>query len=213
MIIKLKDSYAKREQKKALRILREFKSNLPEGSEAIIAGGAPRDWHHTWGCRDIDIFYYIPNQKPLTHLSHKTNTQVPSHLDIPNLVCMEDTSGYYFDALDDTGHNAIINIHEYEIKRRNSALNHRKVQLIELRIKPVDYVVKFPISLSQIYMDTTGKIKSLDMYDIGYNSNLIYELHRHTWNYGYINKILGRFSDYGFIPYLWSRKEKLSKVA
>ena len=209
MIIKLQDSYAIREKKKALKILREFKSNLPKGSEAIIAGGAPRDWHHGWGCRDIDIFYYIPEQKPLTHLSHRTNTQVPSHLDIPNLVTDEDANNHYslLDS-DNTGYGAILGIHEYQIKRKNAALNHRKVQLIELRIKPVDYIKLFPISISHIYMDTSGKIKSFEVYDISYESRIIYELHRKQWNYIYLDKILGRFSDYGFMPYMWQTRKK-----
>ena len=32
----------------AKRHLRELLANLPKGSTAYIAGGAPRDWHH--GC-------------------------------------------------------------------------------------------------------------------------------------------------------------------
>ena len=61
MIIKLNDSYAIREQKRALGLLKKFKSNLPDNAIAIIAGGAPRDWHHGWGCRDIDIFLVCGN--------------------------------------------------------------------------------------------------------------------------------------------------------
>jgi len=208
MIIKLNNSYAIQEQKKAVKLLKKFKSNLPKDAIAIIAGGAPRDWHHGWGCRDIDIFYYIPDQKPLTYLCHKTNEQKPCHLDIPKLKQLGENNQYFNYDCDDTGFGAILSIHEYQIRRKNAALHLRNVQLIELKIPPLDYVKLFPISLSQIYMDDTGKIESLHAYDCSYEYKIIYELHRKSWNYVYLDKILGRFCDYGFLPYKWSTRNK-----
>jgi len=167
-------------------------SKLPEDSTAYVAGGAPRDWHHGWGCRDIDIFFSVPENFRV----HVTN-----ELDNEYSKLNEDYSNYGYGV---EGHGIIHSVHEYDATKyspRAKSTSHTKVQLIQTKKDALEVIQKFPISLSRIWMDKEGDIECDFFYANSYNSRIINELNEtHGWNYTYLNKILGRFHMYAFSP-------------
>lgn len=178
-------------------------SKLPEGSTAYVAGGAPRDWHHGWGCRDIDIFFSVPEEFRV----HVTN-----ELDKEYQKNGEDYSNYGYGV---DGHGIIHSVHEYPATKyspRAKSTSHTKVQLIQTKKDALEVIQNFPISLSRIWMDKEGEIECGFQYAHSYNSRIIYELNEtHGWNYVYLNKILGRFSTYSFVPMNWGKKRKIEE--
>ena len=179
--------------KKHLNLLLD---QLPKGSQAYVAGGAPRDWHHGWGCRDIDIFFSVPNELKgavTTYLNREYDT-----------VANDYSEGGY-----GVNNNPLLHsVHEYDATRfspKAKSTSHTKIQLIQTNIDPLEVIKNFPISLSRIWMDKEGDINCCEMYAQSYNSRIMHELNEtHGWNYIYINKILGRFSQYTFMPMRWS---------
>ena len=181
--------------------LRLLLSDLPPGSTAYVAGGAPRDWHHGWGCRDIDIFYHVPEEYRdgiTTMMSDKYTTNA------------QDYSSYGYGV----NNNPLIHsIHEYPAtlhSPRAKSTTYTPVQLVQTTKPALEVIESFPISLSRIWMDVEGTIKCDPMYAQSYNARIIHELNEtHGWNYVYLNKILGRLSMYAFCPlrYHGSRDE------
>jgi len=165
---------------------------LPPDSKAYVAGGAPRDWHHGWGCRDIDIFYSVPEY------SRDAITEM-MNMDYDKL--KQDYSNYGYGC---EGHGIIHSVHEYEATKyspKAKSTSHTKVQLIQTKKDALEVIQNFPISLSRIWMDKEGTIDCDFFYASSYNSRIIHELNEsHGWNYVYLNKILGRFSTYAFAP-------------
>jgi len=183
MRIKLTEGIAKVQKKSALRLLRKLKSELPPDGICYISGGSLRDWHHGFGCRDIDIFYHVPSDpfyKPKS---------------FGKLETLGDYTEYY-------KNGNILSVSEY--KCTHGALKYRPIQFICLNEDPLGVIqCDFPMNLSRIWMGVDGKIFATDEYETGYNSRIIVELDNSTWNYVYLNKILGRFSEYSFMPYGW----------
>jgi len=182
-------------------LLNRFLNEMPEGTIAYVAGGAPRDWHHGWGCRDLDIFY-----------------KTPDHADVDDILSkytlIKEKYGSYGYGIDNS--QGLMSVHEYDVKdySRSKSMSHRKVQLIRTAYDPLEVITNFPISLSRIWMDKEGIIKCDLMYKIGYNNSTIYEVHTEQgWNYVYLNKILGRFDKYVFVPKYWDRKTEEEKLA
>jgi hypothetical protein len=175
--------------KKHLNLLLE---KLPEGSTAYVAGGAPRDWHHGWGCRDIDIFFSVP-------LEHRD--KVADMLTNEHGSFKRDESNYGYGV---EGHGIIHSIHEYEATKyspRAKSTEYTKVQLIQTKQDALEVIKNFPISLSRIWMDKDGNIECDLFYARTYNSRIIHEMNEsHGWNYVYLDKILGRFPMYAFAP-------------
>jgi len=200
--IKLPNELFVRAQKSASKNhLNRFLNEMPDGTVAYIAGGAPRDWHHGWGCRDLDIFYKTPDDVNVDDILSK-------------YTLMKQEYGNYGYGVD--GHQGIMSVHEYDAKdySRSKSMAHRKVQLIRTKYDPLEVITDFPISLSRIWMDKEGLIKCDNIYKIGYNNSSIYEIHtKQGWNYFYLNKILGRFPNYVFVPKVWSRKKEEEKLA
>jgi len=167
-------------------------SKLPESSTAYVAGGAPRDWHHGLGCRDIDIFYSVPEEFRL----HVTN-----EMDKEYSKLSEDYSNYGYGV---NGHGLLHSVHEYDATKyspRAKSTEYTKVQLIQTKINALDVIKDFPISLSRIWMNKEGDIECDFFYANSYNSRIINELNEsHGWNYVYLDKILGRFPMYAFSP-------------
>ena len=182
----------------AKNLLNRFLNEMPEGTIAYVAGGAPRDWHHGWGCRDLDIFYKTPDDANVDDILSK-------------YTLMKKEYGNYGYGVD--GNQGIMSVHEYDTKdySRSRSMSHKKVQLIRTKYDPLEVITDFPISLSRIWMDKEGIIKCDFMYKIGYNNSTIYEVH--GWNYVYLNKILGRFDKYVFMPKHWDRKTEEEKLA
>lgn len=175
-------------------------SRLPEGSTAYVAGGAPRDWHHGWGCRDIDIFYTVP-------LANRDS--VKKQFDTEYDKVAEDYSVYGYGV---NGNPLLHAVHEYKATKyspRAKSTSHTTVQLIMTTKDPLEIIKDFPISLSRIWMDKEGEISCDFFYASSYNSRVIHELNEtHGWNYVYLNKILGRFSMYSFMPQNWQSSRK-----
>lgn len=210
-----KDAYLTSNMNHAKFQLNRLLSNLPKGSVAYVAGGAPRDWHHGFGHRDIDIFYHVKGE-PLSVYKPHLGKSVECHLDIEGItssdkyyVTDEDTQ-YWSNTYNDTYIN-IPGLGDYElgpictryIKRVNTYNVRRKarpVQLIEVDRNPLDVIADFPINMSKIFMHKTGRVYAFDDYLHGYDFKIIAELHRKQYNYSYINKILGRYHDYAFVP-------------
>jgi len=182
----------------AKNLLNRFLNEMPEGTIAYVAGGAPRDWHHGWGCRDLDIFYKIPDDANVDDILSK-------------YTLIKNPYGYSGYGVGDS--QGLLSVHEYDVKdySRSRSMSHKKVQLIRTKYDPLEVITDFPISLSRIWMDKEGKIKCDFMYRIGYNNSTIYEIH--GWNYVYLNKILGRFDTYVFMPKYWDRKTEEEKLA
>jgi len=164
----------------AKRQLKILLSLLPEGSTAYIAGGAPRDWHHGWGCRDVDIFYHTSD-----------DTEAINKLSDNNLSSNYGYNGY--------GQGEIISVHERKINQ--GSLRFRKIQYVRTIIDPMLVIKTFPLSLSQIWMDTSGQIKCSNSYRVGYNQRTIIQVNNSQYIYPYLEKILPRFTNYGFYPY------------
>ena len=197
--IKLPNKLLARAQKAASKNqLNRFLNEMPEGTIAYVAGGAPRDWHHGWGCRDLDIFYKTPDDANVDDILSK-------------YTLMKKEYGNYGYGVD--GNQGIMSIHEYDATdySRSRSMSHKKIQLIRTKYDPLEVITDFPISLSRIWMDKEGIIKCDFMYKIGYNNSTIYEVH--GWNYVYLNKILGRFDKYVFMPKHWDRKTEEEKLA
>ena len=182
----------------AKNLLNRFLNEMPEGTIAYVAGGAPRDWHHGWGCRDLDIFYKTPDDANVDDILSK-------------YTLIKNPYGYSGYGVGDS--QGLLSVHEYDVKdySRSRSMSHKKVQLIRTKYNPLEIITDFPISLSRIWMDKEGKIKCDFMYRIGYNNSTIYEIH--GWNYVYLNKILGRFDKYVFMPKYWDRKTEEEKLA
>lgn len=178
--LEIESPYAREQMWAGQRHLQRLLRQLPSGSEAYIAGGAPRDWHHGWGCRDIDIFFKTPEEDSL-NLKYRG---------------LKDISQYsYYNGKE------LIDVHEYPVS--SGFLKFRNVQLIRLAIDPLKFINHFPINMSRVWMDMKGKVRCSEEYKIGYYGKYFLELHREQWNYAYISKILGRYSNYAFIPYKW----------
>lgn len=176
----------------ARRHLKQLLANLPKGSKAVIAGGAPRDWHHGWGCRDVDIFYQT-NEMSNKYIQQKANVTRNSYY-----------NGYGY------GENDIMTIHEYPIY--SGCLKYRKVQLIRTIKDPMLTIRNFPINLSRIWMDNTGKIMCDHHYEWGYNHRMIHQVNHSQWVYPYLRKIMGRYHQYGFMPINWHTREQTDKL-
>jgi hypothetical protein len=174
----------------AKRHLRELLANLPEGSTAYIAGGAPRDWHHGWGCRDVDIFYTTPES---------AGEAIPQYvLDKAKPVFQQYGKGYYYDL------QGIKSVHEYPVYQ--GSLRHRKIQLIRTTSNPETVIRMFPINMSQIWMNSSGKITGSVEYKWGYNNKTMLECNGTQWVYPYIRKLLPRYDEYMFMPKKWRGK-------
>jgi len=184
MRIKLTTPIAKLQKRAALRLLRKLKAELPPEGICYVSGGAPRDWHHGWGCRDVDIFYHVPNK--------------PNWL--PKSFKKLDTTDVYANEYPTRGY--IHSVTEYECN--SGALKYRPIQFIHTNQDPLGIIqCDFPISLSRIWMGVDGKIFASHEYEISYNHRIIHEESNHTWNYTYLDKILGRYRDYCFMPHGW----------
>jgi len=169
-------------------ILNKFLDEMPEGTIAYIAGGAPRDWHHGIGCRDIDIFFHVPDE-------FRDSTTVM-------LENMYQTLHHNYHGYDYEGGQGIMSVHEFDASEmsRSKTMQFRKVQLIRLDRDPMSVITDFPISLSRIWMGIDGLIYCDDAYKDSYNNRIIREMHNKQYNYVYLNKILGRFDKYAFVP-------------
>jgi hypothetical protein len=189
--------------------LRKFKKMLPEGSTAYIAGGSLRDLHHGWGCRDVDIFYNIPENKIAMHYDPTVGEQVYSHLShFSNLKILgRGENGYDYDE-----HQGIQDIYEHKIHKGD--LKYNPLQLIRVKSHPLSVIADFPINMSRIWMGTDGIIHTCESYDYGYENSIMREMHRKQYNYLYLAKILGRYSDYAFYPltYFSNQKELQKKM-
>ena len=169
---------------------------LPPNSTAYIAGGATRDWHHGMGCRDIDIFYSVPNyaRDGITEMMNTEYNKLKQDYSYSNYGC--------------DGHGIIHSVHEYAAPKYSpnaKSTSCTMVQLIQTKKDALEVIKEFPISLSRIWMDKEGNISCCDMYAMSYNSKIIHELNEtHGWNYVYLNKILGRFPQYSFMPRGWT---------
>ena len=175
----------------AKRQLNKFLQAMPVGTEAYIAGGAPRDWHHGWGCRDVDIFFYVPEQTDAL-------TQTVQHLSQYTLLGEAYGSDYSYGC----GEQGINSIYEYPIHQ--GSLRHRKVQLIWLRKRPLDVIRNFPVNMSHIWMDRKGTITCDFHYQLGYNKSVIRPANNTQYIYPYLEKILPRYSNYAFVPMNWN---------
>ena len=178
-------------------------SKLPEGSTAYVAGGAPRDWHHGWGCRDIDIFFSVPEEFKV----HVTNELDKEH---PKII--EDYSDYGYGV---DGNGLLHSVHEYDATKyspKAKSTQYTKVQLIQTKKDALQVIKQFPISLSRIWMDKEGTIECDFFYANSYNNRIINELNEtHGWNYTYLDKILGRFEMYSFVPMRWGGKRDVEE--
>jgi hypothetical protein len=170
--------------------LRKFLKEMPKGTVAYVAGGAPRDWHHGWGCRDVDIFFQAPETVETLAALGKYEPMCESY-------------GYGYMSPTDQG---ILSIHEYKINQ--GSLRFRNVQLIRVQGHPLDVIKDFPINLSHIWMDSSGRIECDFYYESGYHSRIIAAVHNKQYYYPYLEKILPRFDDYAFTPKGWEPRNE-----
>lgn len=180
-------------------------SKLPKGSTAYVAGGAPRDWHHGWGCRDLDIFYSIPKESQENVDKMMNNEYETLSRDYSNY-------GYGVD-----GHGILHSVHEYPATKyspKAKSTSYTKVQLIQTKKDALEVIKDFPISLSRIWMDKEGTIECDQFYAMSYNARIIHEMNEtHGWNYVYLDKILGRFPMYAFSPMRYQgRREEADQI-
>ena len=186
MRIELTSDLAKAEKKSALRLLKKLKAELPPDGICYVAGGAPRDWHHGWGCRDLDIFYM--------------STSDPYF--VPKVFGKLKRSDNYDEYYSMGGY--LTAVHNFDGK---GTFKDTSIQLVNLCKDPLSVIQDdFPISLSRIWMDVDGNINSSEAYDWSYDRRMILECHNDTWNYTYLGKIIGRFNEYGFIPFNYKGK-------
>lgn len=189
--------------------LRKFSKSLPKGSVAYIAGGALRDLHHGWGCRDVDIFYNIPENMLAMHYDPTVDKQVYSHLSHFNNIKLigQGENGYDYDE-----HQGIQDIYEHQIYKGD--LKYNPLQLIRVNSHPISVIMDFPINMSRIWMGIDGIIQFDESYEYGYTNSIMREMHRKQYNYVYLAKILGRYSDYAFYPLTYfSNQRRLQKKA
>jgi hypothetical protein len=182
----------------AKRQLNKFLQAMPVGTEAYIAGGAPRDWHHGWGCRDVDIFFHVPEQEDAL-------TQATQQLSKYKLMGKAYGSDYSYGC----GEQGINSIYEYPIHQ--GSLRYRTIQLIWLRKRPLDVIRNFPMNMSHIWMDRNGIITCDYHYRLGYNSSVLRPANDSQYIYPYLEKILPRYSHYAFIPTVWDQPEDIIK--
>ena len=161
-----------------LRSVKEKLEALYGVADVVLAGGAPRDWLHGMQARDFDMFYYledIPIEQPV----------------------LDDHLGVYpvGDEYSYEGNKDIATVHEY---RRE----YKKVQLVRCTRPPLKVVENFPINLSQVWMDCTGKINASSLFKHGMNSKTIQALVPDV-KWSYVSKILPRYSEYAYIPHGW----------
>jgi len=174
--------------------LKRFLNKMPQGTIAYVAGGAPRDWHHGWGCRDVDIFYQVPND---------VDSLNAAEIQLQNYRPVGAAYGPYGYSC---GTQNLMSVHEYKIQQ--GSLRSLDVQLIRLEGHPLNVIKDFPINLSHIWMDTSGQIECDFWYQTGYNSRIISAVHDKQYYYPYLEKILPRFTDYAFTPKEWTGKRK-----
>jgi len=195
--------FPKAQKSVAKKHLNLLLNKLPEGSVAYVAGGAPRDWHHGWGCRDIDIFYSVPHW----HKEEVTSAMNNEYTTVAN--------DYSYNGYGVNNNALLHSVHEYDAKKyspRAKSTEFTKVQLIQTNINALAVIKDFPISLSRIWMDKDGDINCCHMYAQSYNKRIIHELNEsHGWNYVYLDKILGRFYQYTFMPRNWKGQRDISE--
>jgi len=185
--------YPKAQKAAAKNILRKFLAEMPEGTIAYIAGGAPRDWHHGWGCRDIDIFFRVP-------ADHNNDLAATLHLHKHYDRIHHKYHSYEYDG------QGVMSVHEVPATKFSNAksVQYTNVQLIRVQDHPLKVIKDFPISLSRIWMNPEGEVECDLWYRSGYNHYTIYEVNTKQYNYRYLEKILPRFSAYTFIPKYWT---------
>ena len=191
MDIIIENDYARFQMWSAMKQLKRVLDKLPEGTQAYIAGGVPRDWHHGWGCRDVDIFYKTPM------------TEEPIDLDFRHIKLLGE--GLYYHP-----NNHVLSVHEYPVY--NGALKYRKVQLIRTDTDPLEVIKDFPINMSRIWMDRKGNIECDRWYAFGWYNCMLAEMHTKQYNYPYLEKILGRYRDYGFMPWGWKKRVDVEEI-
>jgi len=209
MQIKIKEPRLVKQFRAIKYQLKKFSNALPEGSVAYVAGGALRDFHHGWGVRDVDIFYYIPSDKLAMHYDPTVDQQVYSHLShFSNLKLLgQGENGYDYDE-----HQGIQDIYEHQIHK--GELKYNPLQLIRVKSHPLSVIQDFPINMSRIWMGIDGVIQTCESYDYGYENSIMREMHRKQYNYVYLAKIMGRFSNYAFYPLTYfSNQKRLQREA
>lgn len=181
----------------AKRQLNKFLKAMPEGTRAYIAGGAPRDWHHGWGCRDVDIFFSVAEDFKSLHEAYNYLNK----FELANQAYGEDYSY-------GCGEQGILSIHEYPIYQ--GSLKYRKVQLIRLKKSPLTVINNFPINMSHIWMDSAGRITCNHHYQHGYDTSILRNVNDSQYYYPYLEKILPRMSKYAFVPNTWDGRDAVS---
>lgn len=181
----------------AKRQLNKFLKAMPKGTTAYIAGGAPRDWHHGWGCRDVDIFFSVKENA-------EALTQTMQHLSQYKLL----NEAYGCDYSYGCGEQGINAIWEYPVHQ--GSLRYRKIQLIWVRESPLTVINNFPINMSHIWMDLTGRITCNHHYQHGYDTSILRNVNDSQYYYPYLEKILPRMSKYAFVPNTWDGRDAVN---
>ena len=170
--------YQKKVADEVLQKLRTYDKN------AILAGGAPRDWYLGNLARDLD-FYFSTNQKWFGDVQSSMNA-----LGLPS-DCYEGDSQLYDRNPD------ILGVFSGYFMDMN-------IQLICVKTTPADAVRKFALDICQAwYFD--GRIYTTKDFDISVEKKII----RITNNLyadkdGYVQKILYKFPDFLFVGYTTS---------
>jgi hypothetical protein len=173
-------------------------------SKALVAGGAPRDWY--WGkpAKDIDIFYYLPQQS-----DHSTSLEY--HIKALKELFGSDVKLKLL-GLDTAGANFFHNIQtisvveDFNNYQLNPNIQHvfefeynsETIQLIALTKQGVD-VEEFAYNVCQAWWDG-ATIGYTEMFKVGMDKKLLIETGQlYANSAAYKRKMKEKFSDFTYI--------------
>lgn len=162
------------------------------GQEAIVAGGAPRDWFRGMPAKDLDIYINVPQGTDTMELKEVLETGSEG---VPPTVHRRTANNPYI--YDEFTSNHIMDVFDY-------VSMGDLVQLVVTDIDPVAVMKSFPINLSRaMYIrtgDGTGVSVFEDCFMRGMNEKSIVAMNR-NYHLDYVTRIMEKFQDFTWHPY------------
>ena len=178
----LEMSYVEDQHKIGLNEMSRLKQGLLDRGldfkNAIIAGGAPRDWALGVPARDIDIFYQVEDADFDLFKNHLGMRELTNH-------------GY--------GYDNVLSVHEY------SAKGHTCIQLIRTACDPEDYARSFPYNMSQCWIGEDRVFQYTHSFRFGFEHKILTETEEGNRDNRYVAKVLKRYSlrNFAYFPHGW----------
>lgn len=157
---------------------------------AIVAGGAPRDWHFNEEASDIDVFFHVDRTLTVGTVNKMLSKILPAH---NKCVCDDDLPVSY------EKNKALRCVRSYVIDGVN-------VQLIELHSPCWNIVDTFPVNMCKAWYKNGRVVLERD-FILGENTKLLYMTNK---LYGHKDRYVEKITDKFVIGkgYCWCRDKE-----